>query len=126
MDLRKIKNPWLQKPGYDCICCSPANPIGLHLEFWEDGEDVITRWKPSTHYQGWLDTLHGGIQSMLLDEVAGWVVTRKLQTTGVTSKMLEESEYDRFRREQMEQFEDDITEGRCYPEMPEGQFIRSK
>lgn len=131
---------------------------------------------------------------MLLDEVAGWVVTRKLQTTGVTSKMevqylkpvstldkgltirarivrqmrnvafiegeiinyagevcskaaltyfcaskqkaeeemgfigceLEESEYDRFRREQMEQFEDDITEGRCYPEMPEGQFIRSK
>jgi len=24
---------------------------------------------------------------MLLDEVAGWVVTRKLQTTGVTSKM---------------------------------------
>lgn len=76
-ELRKIKNPWLHKPGYDCICCSPTNPIGLHLEFWEDGEDVITRWKPSTHYQGWLDTLHGGIQSMLLDEVAGWVVTRK-------------------------------------------------
>lgn len=24
---------------------------------------------------------------MLLDEVAGWVVTRKLQTSGVTSKM---------------------------------------
>ena len=193
-ELRKIKNPWLHKPRYDCICCSPTNPIGLHLEFWEDGEDVITRWKPSTHYQGWLDTLHGGIQSMLLDEVAGWVVTRKLQTTGVTSKMevqyqkpvstldegltirarivrqmrnvafiegeilnhagevcskatltyfcaskqkaeeemgftgceLEESEYDKFRREQLEQFEDDITEGRCYPEMPEGQFLRSK
>ena len=38
----------------------------------------------------------------------------------------EESEYEKFRREQIEQFEDDITEGRCYPEMPEGQFIRSK
>lgn len=61
--------------------------MGLHLEFWEEGEDVLTRWTPSTHYQGWLNTLHGGIQSMLLDEVAGWVVTRKLQTTGVTSKM---------------------------------------
>ena len=35
----------------------------------------------------WLDTLHGGIQSMLLDEVAGGGVTRTLQTTGVTSKM---------------------------------------
>lgn len=85
--LKKIKNPWLQKPGYNCICCSPDNPMGLHLEFWEEGDDVLTRWTPSTHYQGWLNTLHGGIQSMLLDEVAGWVVTRKLQTTGVTSKM---------------------------------------
>ena len=37
-----------------------------------------------------------------------------------------ESEFEKYRRMQMEQFEDDITEGRCYPEMPEGQFIRSK
>lgn len=192
--MKKIKNPWLHKPGYDCICCSPSNPIGLHLEFWEDGDDVLTRWKPSTHYQGWIDTLHGGIQAMLLDEVAGWVVTRKLQTTGVTSKLevqylkpistldegleirarlvrqmrnvafiegeiinhageicskaamtyfcasklkaeeelgfkgceLEESDYEKFCREQMEQFEDAIEDGRCFPEMPEGQFVRSK
>lgn len=85
--MNKIKNPWLHKPGYNCICCSPTNPLGLHLEFWEEGDDIVTHWEPSTHYQGWLNTLHGGIQSMLLDEVAGWVVTRKLQTTGVTSKM---------------------------------------
>ena len=37
-----------------------------------------------------------------------------------------ECEFEKYRRMQMEQFEDDITEGRCYPEMPEGQFIRSK
>lgn len=40
--------------------------------------------------------------------------------------VIQESEYERFRRQQIEQFEDDITEGRCYPEMPEGQFVRSK
>ncbi|MBQ0056762.1 MAG: hypothetical protein KBT20_03805 [Bacteroidales bacterium] len=34
--------------------------------------------------------------------------------------------FERFRREQIAQFEDDITEGRCFPEMPEGQFVRSK
>ena len=39
---------------------------------------------------------------------------------------LEESEYEKFLREQIERFEDDIAEGRCYPEMPEGQFVRSK
>ena len=85
--MKKIKNPWLHKPGYNCIGCSPDNPRGLHLDFWEDGEDVVSRWTPTADYQGWIDTLHGGVQSLLLDEVAGWVVTRKLQTTGVTSKM---------------------------------------
>ena len=85
--MKKIKNPWLHKPGYNCIGCSPDNPLGLHLEFWEDGEDVVSRWAPTPDHQGWIDTLHGGVQSLLLDEVAGWVVTRKLQTTGVTSKM---------------------------------------
>jgi len=34
--------------------------------------------------------------------------------------------YEAFRQAQIAQFEDDITEGRCYPEMPEGQFVRSK
>lgn len=36
------------------------------------------------------------------------------------------SEFEKYRRMQMEQFEDDIAEGRCYPEMPEGQFVRGK
>ena len=68
--------------GYNCIGCSPDNPFGLHLCFYEDGDDIVTTWKPSPLYQGWLNTLHGGIQALLLDEVCGWVVTRKLQTAG--------------------------------------------
>ena len=39
------------------------------------------------NYQGWINTLHGGIISMLMDEVAGWVINRKLQTTGVTMQL---------------------------------------
>ena len=73
--------------GYNCIGCSPDNPFGLHLHFYEDGDDIVSTWKPSGNYQGWLNTLHGGIQALLLDEVCGWVITRKLQTAGVTSKM---------------------------------------
>lgn len=42
------------------------------------------------------------------------------------STQTKDSEFERFRQAQIEQFEDDITEGRCYPEMPEGQFVRSK
>lgn len=44
-------------------------------------------WKPDGHYQGFLHTLHGGIQSVLLDEICGWVVFRKLQTAGMTTRM---------------------------------------
>lgn len=85
--LKRIINPWEGMEGYNCIGCSPDNPIGLHLCFYEDGDDIVTRWRPTADHQGWLNTLHGGIQALILDEVCGWVVTRKLQTAGVTSKM---------------------------------------
>lgn len=57
------------------------------MEFYEDGDEVVCIWKPRAEYQGWLNTLHGGIQATLLDEISAWVIARKLQTTGVTSKM---------------------------------------
>jgi len=85
--LKKLINPYLGKEGYNCIGCCPTNPIGLHLQFWEDGDDIVTEWSPSKNYQGWVDTLHGGIISTLLDEVAGWVISRKLQTAGMTTSL---------------------------------------
>lgn len=85
--MKKIINPWEGIEGYYCVACSPDNPFSLKMEFYEDGDDVVAFWKPTKHYQGWLNTLHGGIQSTLVDEIAGWVIVRKLQTTGVTSKL---------------------------------------
>ena len=57
------------------------------MEFFEDGDYVVTKFKPTRDYESWENTLHGGIQALLIDETAGWVVCRKLQTNGVTSKM---------------------------------------
>ena len=85
--MKLIKNPWLDKEGYNCIGCCPTNPTGFHLSFYEDGDDVVSKWNPTQNHQGWIDTLHGGVQALLMDEVAGWVVTSKLLMTGVTSKM---------------------------------------
>ena len=84
---KKIENPWTEVEGYQCFACAPGNATGLHLEFYEDGEDIVCEWVPDARFQGWLNTLHGGIQATLMDEVAGWVVTTKLGTCGVTSQM---------------------------------------
>lgn len=85
--MKKIINPWKGLKGYYCFGCSPENPMGVKMEFYEDGDEIVSFWKPKQEYQGWLDTLHGGIQAVLLDEICAWVIVRKLQTTGVTSKM---------------------------------------
>ncbi len=85
--MKKIINPWKGLDGYMCFGCAPENPQGLHMEFYEDGEDIVAFWEPESHYQGWLETLHGGIQTTMMDELAGWVVLRKLQTSGVTSRL---------------------------------------
>ena len=85
--MKRIINPWAEMQGYKCFGCAPHNPWGLKMEFYEEGEEIISRWTPDARYQGWHDTLHGGIQSVLLDEIGGWVIIRKLQTAGVTSKM---------------------------------------
>lgn len=85
--MKKIINPWKDLEGYNCFGCASHNAAGTKMEFYEDGDEIVTIWKPRSEYQGWIDTLHGGIQAVLLDEICAWVILRKLQTTGVTSKM---------------------------------------
>ena len=48
---------------------------------------ILSKWNPQHNYQGWVNTMHGGILSTLIDEVCGWVVTRKLQTSGYTVQL---------------------------------------
>lgn len=85
--MKKIVNPWKGLDGYFCFGCSPDNEAGLKMEFYADGDEVVSFWQPQARYQGWLNTLHGGIQATLLDEICAWAIVWKLQTTGVTSKM---------------------------------------
>jgi len=90
LSMKKIKNPWKDPKNigeYNCFACSPYNSAGLQLEFWEDGDEIITKWKPERSYEGWIGVLHGGIQATLLDEIGGWVVMLKLKTAGVTTDM---------------------------------------
>ena len=83
--MRKIINPWEGHPQYNCFGCAPNNPFGLHMEFYEDRDDIVSIWHPQRNYQGWIDTMHGGVLATLIDEICAWVVTRKKQTSGFTT-----------------------------------------
>lgn len=54
--------------GY-CFVCGPKNPIGLKLDFTFDGKTMETRFIPQKEHQGYMNIVHGGIISTLLDEI---------------------------------------------------------
>jgi len=82
-----IRNPFSDREGYHCFGCSPDNPIGLKLQFREEGEYVVANWEPGEHYQGWNNILHGGIQASLLDEIGSWFVFARMKKGCVTSRL---------------------------------------
>ncbi len=85
--MRKIENPFVHLDGYICFGCSPDNYHGLQMEFYEDGDSIVSFWEPKAHLQGYLNILHGGIQATLMDEIASWIIHVKLKTAGVTSSI---------------------------------------
>jgi uncharacterized protein (TIGR00369 family) len=85
--MRKIHNAYADITEYHCFGCSPTNPIGLKLNFWEEEEWVYAKWTPDKWYEGYINILHGGIQASLLDEIADWILIVKLGTSGVTKNL---------------------------------------
>ena len=68
-----------------CLCAFES--YWIENEIFLDGEDVVSIFPLQKNYQGWIDTLHGGIQATLLDEICAWKLIHMLGTSGVTSKM---------------------------------------
>ncbi len=85
--MKKIRNPFLESENYLCFGCSPKNESGLKMEFYEEGEEVVSLWSPSESFRGYNTFLHGGIQTALMDEIAAWAVFVKVKTAGVTSRI---------------------------------------
>ena len=52
-----------------CFACGKDNPIGLHLDFVEEGESYLTVFTASRPYQGYEGIIHGGILATVLDEI---------------------------------------------------------
>ena len=62
-----------KQPNADmCIVCGRKNPVGLAMEFYDDGVDTVTgSIVMPEHTQGYPEIVHGGILAAILDEVVG-------------------------------------------------------
>lgn len=85
--MTKLYKPFEGHPEFQCFGCSPSNPIGLNLEFKEEGEYITSEWIADELYQGFTNLLHGGIQTTLMDEMASWCVSVKAGLAAVTKEL---------------------------------------
>ncbi|MBN2002752.1 MAG: PaaI family thioesterase [Anaerolineae bacterium] len=72
--MTEISPSWKPQPtSRMCFICGRENPVGLHLQFYEDVENqrLITPITLSDQYQSYPGIAHGGILATILDEVSG-------------------------------------------------------
>lgn len=65
-------------PNLKCFGCGPANPQGLHIRSFADGEEVVAEWQPEKQYESFDGMLSGGIAGTLLDCHCNWTAAYHL------------------------------------------------
>jgi acyl-coenzyme A thioesterase PaaI-like protein len=70
-------------PHNACFGCGPANPRGLHIRSFVEGDRVVAEWRAEPHHEAFPGMLNGGIIGTLLDCHSNWAAAWHLmQRTG--------------------------------------------
>ncbi len=80
---REIRNYW---PGR-CFGCSQINEHGLKLRFWKTENGCYTRCAVPDHLCGIEGVVHGGILTLILEEVAQWTIISHFAKFGMTREI---------------------------------------
>ncbi|HET9772820.1 MAG TPA: PaaI family thioesterase [Acidimicrobiia bacterium] len=59
----------------DCIVSGAANPMGLGMSLWRDGDEALARVRLGHAFEGAPGRAHGGIVASIFDDVMGIVLT---------------------------------------------------
>ena len=65
-------------PRNHCFGCGPANPKGLRIRSFPDGEDLVLEWRAERHHEAWPGVINGGIIGTLFDCHSNWCATMHL------------------------------------------------
>lgn len=59
-------------PTNACFGCGPANPQGLGIRSFAQGDELVCDWKPQPHHLAFEGTVNGGIIGSILDCHSNW------------------------------------------------------
>jgi len=51
-----------------CVVCGSSNPKGLRVSFQQNANGICADWIPTSEWEGFQGTIHGGIIATILDE----------------------------------------------------------
>ena len=71
----ELENVFLDFPDYNCFACSPWHAEGFRLKFYRLPDQAAVAAPipaPGADREGFPGILHGGFQSLLLDEIMCW------------------------------------------------------
>lgn len=79
----------------NCFACGAVNLHGARLRFETEGDaGVFARFTAPAWWTGWGEIVHGGFQSLLLDEAMSWAVWGRLDERAFVTRTMSAS----FRR----------------------------
>jgi acyl-coenzyme A thioesterase PaaI-like protein len=64
-------------PENRCFGCGPANPHGLHLQSYEDGDGYVAEWTPEERYAGPPGVVNGGMVAVPMDCHGTWAAMHR-------------------------------------------------
>lgn len=65
-------------PANRCFGCGPANPRGLRVRSFEDGEELVAEWTPAPHHEAFDGAVNGGVIGALFDCHSNWTAALHL------------------------------------------------
>ena len=65
-------------PNNRCFGCGPANPKGLRIKSYVEGDALVCDWRPEPHHVAFDGILNGGICGALLDCHSNWAAAHHL------------------------------------------------
>lgn len=88
--VRQLMTPALQDlyaPQNKCFGCGPANPKGLRIKSFLNGDVFVTTFMPETHHEAWEGVVNGGIVGCLFDCHSNWAAAYHLMTRAGTNDL---------------------------------------